>query len=101
VSDTPRQVLHFPPQLRAIPKSDRQGERQPASPHVRLMEQFKRTKAGLDSGMTAAEIRRYECARIRGIIKKQAEVMALFETPVAAANALRDVADEIEKGDAA
>lgn len=94
---TPSAVIKFPTRFRVV---DCQNERQPAPPHVRLMDQIKRTKAGLDSGMTAAEIRRYECARIRGIIKRQAEELALFETPISAANALRSVADEIEGVDA-
>lgn len=83
------------PELRVI---DCQRERQQA-PHLHLMDQLKRTKSGLDSGMSVEEIRRFERARILGIIKNQAEELALFYTPTSAANALRSVADEIEGSD--
>lgn len=99
VTDTPRTVLQFPKApIRLVRKDDCQGE---APRHIRLMDQLKAVKAGLASGFTAAEIRRYECDRSTAIIKREAEALALFETPVFAADALRKLADEIESGDAA
>lgn len=99
MTNLPVNAIRFPKRnIRLVRKDDCQGE---APRHIRLMDQLKAVKAGLASGFTAAEIRRYECDRSTAIIKREAEALALFETPVFAADALRKLADEIESGDAA
>jgi hypothetical protein len=109
VTDLPADVIRIRPRLRVI---DCQGERtdhlsrldyeRPQTPYrAQLMDQLHAVKTGLDSGLSVAEIRRFECERSMGIIRSAAGALALFETPSIAANALRSLADEIDGSDAA
>ena len=100
MTDLPANAIRLPkrPPLRLV---DCQGERSQEPPHVRLMDQLKAVKSGLDSGLSVAEIRRFERERCLARIRTEASALALFETPTLAANALRSVADELEGSDVA
>lgn len=99
MTDLPINAIRFPKRnIRLVRQDDCQGER----PYrARLMDQLRAVRAGLDSGLTAAEIRRFERERCIASIRATANTLALFETPAVAADALRSVADEMEGKDIA
>lgn len=101
MTDTPHQVLQFPPRLRAVPKSDCQGEAvhiTKISP-VKLIDALKRTKDGLDAGMTAREIREFQIIQCEKRIIAEAKRRIDFAGNTAStAIFLRALAADIEGG---